>query len=99
MDKCPYRDIVPQNLPVDVTRKIIQKFEVAQCPYARARGICPDCGYEIFLDENSVYRLKANIRYKHIICLFCGKALDITKDVEVVCLAGSECLLAQEKED
>ena len=100
MEKCPYRDIVPENIPLKNGRQIAQWFDVTQCPYARALNICNICSHENYLDEDKMYRIKNNIRYTHIQCSVCGKYFDITKEVQIVCLADStQCLLAQEKED
>ena len=96
MEKCKYIGIVPENLPISVGRRIIKRYDVIKCPYARARILC-NCGYVNFLDRNSnSIEGIVNTTHKHIRCEVCGEYYNITEDVDIVCLC-EECILVNNK--
>ena len=97
MDRCKYLNIGPENIPIIESKKILHRLDIAQCPYARARAICPECGHEKFLDEDSIYRVTTNIKNKFLICQICAKPVNIMRDVDIICLSGHECLRDKEK--
>ncbi len=93
MKKCPFCDIVPKNLSLDVQRKIAQRYNVKECPYAQAYLAC-ECGHEIYMTSQN------RVKKTYTRCNVCATYLDITK-AKIVCIAtdiDEECMLAKEEE-